>query len=391
MPRVAARIPLSPVDYTFLGESAYPIEFVFKFRTGLDPSRLRESLDRVLSSFTPARSVLRAAGTDALVFEESENGCVFEVRSRDDEADLGGPDAYGLLDSVRTVPGEPLTRARLTQTPGASYLGVSLSHAVADGYGYFYFLSSWAAAARGEEFQEPVLDRSLLAVPPADGPEDADSVRAESGWSLAEPRKAPRREHLRWTRLSLAREEVRALTREASSASDVRLSVNDVLAARLWKETSARWGGKGPRRFLSCPLDYRRLHPALDGRYFGNAVRGLTLSLDAGALEGSSLTEVAAAVHRAVAAADAGAALRSLACLEGLRRRLGLAGMERLHVCDPDGGLLVTNLSRVPLSRLDFGVGAPERLRILTPAPRAAAVLPDSAGGLDVHVCEPIY
>ena len=43
------RTTLSPIDYTFLGESAYPIEFLFKFQGRLDCEAMRRSLERVLA------------------------------------------------------------------------------------------------------------------------------------------------------------------------------------------------------------------------------------------------------------------------------------------------------------------------------------------------------
>jgi len=80
--------------------------------------------------------------------------------------------------------------------------------------------------------------------------------------------------------------------------------------------------------------------------------------------------------------------LHSLRQLEALRRAEGPEALSRLHVAHPEAGLLVTNLSRVPVARLDFGSGAPSDYRIMTPAPRTAAVLP-LQDGCAVDVCPP--
>jgi hypothetical protein len=49
---------------------------------------------------------------------------------------------------------------------------------------------------------------------------------------------------------------------------------------------------------------------------------------------------------------------------------------------------LVTNISRLPVVDLGFGAGAPTGYRILTPAQRAAVILP-AAHGFEVRVCHP--
>lgn len=88
-------------------------------------------------------------------------------------------------------------------------------------------------------------------------------------------------------------------------------------------------------------------------------------------------------------AVDAGAALRSLASLEALRRSEGLAAMEECHVVHPTQGLLLTNLSRLPVAEVAFDAGAPVAFEILTPGVRGAVALPAPDGGLDLRVFLP--
>ena len=383
------RTPLSPIDYTFLGESAYPIEFLFKFQGRLDCEAMRRSLERVLADFPPVASLLKKTGSSTFAFETSPHACPFTVVETEADPDLQGPAAYDLLDPVSTVAGQPLARFELTLGPVLSVLGVSLSHAIVDGYSCFYFLSAWAAACRGESYRSPVHERSLLT--PADLPEmdlSEEAIREGTGWSLAGERNAPARESLCWTRLVFSNETLKADAAQASDATGMRISVNDALVVRLWKRFAFEWPGSGERRFLSIPVDFRRVYPEIDLRYFGNAVRGVTLSRTRSELESESCAGLAAAVHRAVASVKADTVLHSLRQLEALRRAEGPEALSRLHVAHPEAGLLVTNLSRVPVARLDFGSGAPSDYRIMTPAPRTAAVLP-LQDGCAVDVCPP--
>lgn len=67
---------------------------------------------------------------------------------------------------VESRDGERLMHARLTQTPEGSVLGVSVSHALTDGFSFFLAKSMWAALARGEAVKAPPMQRLLQAPEP---------------------------------------------------------------------------------------------------------------------------------------------------------------------------------------------------------------------------------
>ena len=69
----------------------------------------------------------------------------------------------------------------------------------------------------------------------------------------------------------------------------------------------------------------------------------------------------------------------TLLVIDRLRRQQGLAAFERLHVVHPPAGLLVTNLSRLPVREIVFDAGPPVAFDILAPAERCAVVLPAEA------------
>jgi hypothetical protein len=80
---------------------------------------------------------------------------------------------------------------------------------------------------------------------------------------------------------------------------------------------------------------------------------------------------------------------RSLQVLERLRRQEGLAVLEEIHVVPPQHGVLVTNISRLPMQSLDFGGGPPTAIRVLSSSQRAAAILP-AEDGVEIRVFHPI-
>jgi hypothetical protein len=381
-------IPLSAIDHVFTGAGAYPLEFVFAYGGAIDPHRLRASLLRVLESFPPFSSRLgRRDGRYVLV--PARDACVLEL--------LESPAAFeraprrAFVAPVETREGEPLTRLRLTQTPGGSVLGVAVSHAVADGFSYFHFLAAWSRTFRGEAFPAPSHDRERLAPPAAAAPVrlDAGAVHDGCGLFLDAARSEDDRDRLGWTPRVFPAAELRALHAEAQQECPVRLSHNDVLAAWLWREHAAAWTDPAePLAWLSCPVDVRHLLPGFPPAYCGCAVTLASCAIERERLRGAPLAALARRVRDAVARIDAGATARALATIDGVRETLGLDGLQRLHVVHPRAGLLVTNLSRLPVREIVFDSGEPVAFDVLAPAARCAVVLP-ARDGLDVRVCAP--
>ena len=75
----------------------------------------------------------------------------------------------------------------------------------------------------------------------------------------------------------------------------------------------------------------------------------------------------------------------ALETLERLRQQRGLAAMEEIHVRHPRHGMVVTNISRLPIQSLDFGAGIPTAFQALASAERGAAILP-AEDGVDIRI-----
>ena len=381
-------ILLSPVDHVFTGVGAYPIEFVFAYGGRLDPERLRDSLRRTLALFPGVASRLVQLPGEGYGLEPASDGCAFEVASA--QASFADADPRVFVDAVETVEGQPLARVRLTHTPDGSVLGVAMSHAVVDGFSYFFFLSAWSRVFHGRDVPPPCLDRALLAAEAETGrPLDAEAVQQGCGLVLARKRPAIPRDRLRWTRRLFPRAELSELLAEAQRDCPVRLSHNDVVAAWLWRTHVPQWAAKDePTAYLTCPVDLRRVLPAFPPTYFGCAVAMASASIERDRLATASPAELARRVRDAVVRVGGERARESLQVLDRLRRDEGLAALERLHVVHPRAGLLVTNLSRLPVREIVFDAGPPVAFDILAPVERCAVVLP-AQDGLDVRVCLP--
>jgi hypothetical protein len=382
--------PLSPIDHIFTGQGSYPIEFVFSYAGEVDADRLLESLERIVEVFKPAASRLVRLPDGALGLSPARDGLVFSTADSEVAFDETR-DRARFIDPVETVEGEPLTRVRLTRTPQGSVLGVSQSHAVGDGFSYFHLLSSWSRLFRGEPFEPPFLERERLipAASTSSGDLTSADVLREAGLFWEGRRPAIHRGDLRWDRHELSRSRLKEILGEAQGESPVRLTHNDAVAAWLWREVAVAWDADpSGAAYLSCPVDHRRLVPDLPATYFGNAVVLAIVERSVAELRAARLGELAQRVHAAVAVVDQARVFGSLGAIDRLRREKGLVVLEECHVMHPRRGLLVTNLSRLPVREIDFGAGPPVAFDILTAVPRGAVVLP-AADGLDVRVCLP--
>jgi shikimate O-hydroxycinnamoyltransferase len=383
--------PLSPIDYVFTGVGSHPITFAFAYEGTLDPDQLRRSLEGTLAHFPLLSSRLIRIAEDGYAFQPAGDGLSFEMAQAGEIfVDTGDLDQF--VSPVASIEGEPLTRVRLTQTPGGSVLGVSISHALVDGFSYFHVMSSWARIAQGGRILEPAHQREALipdlSEPP--GPVSPEDVLARCGLFWDERRRDVTDEAFGEEKTHISKAQVKELLREAQAGCDVTLTYNDVITAYMWRKYVPGWAERGnnPLTYVTLPFDFRRALRALRRTFFGCALCFATASTDYENLVRAPLGELALLVHKAVVGAKADYIWGSLETLEGLRRRRGVGVMEEIHVRHPRNGIAVTNISRLPIQALDFGAGIPTGFQAYTEVCRGAGIMP-AQDGVEVRVFLP--
>lgn len=400
MPR---QIVLSPVDLVFTGEQAYSVEFLLHFTYPLDEKRLRTAIQKTVSRFFPIQGRLVVDDASGYIVQESAQDVDFQILPRIPQLDWNSPAELACFSQpIASIPGQPLARFRYAQVGEGSAFGVHISHCLVDGYSLFFFLSELAATYRTSRFAfwkslrkvlvRPDFDRCKLVPTQVDtttSPHrqniDPEDIFRRTGLAFGEPRQFPPLHDCQWEFMEFSEADLQALLAEAAQSSNRRLSRHDVVTARLWKRIAQFWPSSEPTLTCSSAFDYRRVHRALSPLYFGNAVRIAAVSLPSQDVLSLPLGQLAEQIRKTTEAIDEKAAQDSLSCIEEIHRLHGLAPLERLHVSHPGNGFLVTNLSRIPLDKLDFGQGQPIKLVPLTSAPRTAVILP-AQGGVTVRM-----
>jgi len=384
-------IPLSSIDHIFTGIGSYPIEFIFSYNRILDENSLRSSLEEIIKKFPTVSSKLIKISEQAYAFELSSEGLIFDVITSDLSFEEN-TNKYKYINPVDTLEGNPLTKIRITHTPKGSVLGVSISHAIADGFSYFHFLSSWARLFQGKAFYPPIHQRSLLvSSQQKNNLLSSKNVLSGAGLFLEGKREVIRKEDLKWESRIFEEEELKGLLAEAQKNIDIRLSFNDLVTAQLSKEFLSKWQNSRQEEpcYISCPVDFRRLLDGFPRTYFGNAVSLASTTIELGELNTSPLSDIALKIRSNVKKISDDRINENLSTLTDLRFQQKVGIFENVHVMHPRSGLLVTNLSRLPVPEIEFNAGQPCNYSILTQTVRGAVILPHQ-NGLEVRVCCPI-
>lgn len=384
-------LALNPIEHVFTGAGSQPITFAFSYPATLDPDVLRRGLADTLLSFPMLKSQLKKISVNELAFHLTDAGLTFDV-AQTDLVFEGCRRAEHYVTPASSFEGEPLTRIALSQTPKGSVLAVSISHALVDGFSYFHFLSSWARTCRGARILAPSMDREALPSTPHTGAQEisAREVLDKSGLFCEGHRSGTPAALDDYERFFISDEVVRSHMGSIEGAGGPSLSGNDVVTAFLWKKYLTTWIGAGsnPDTYVSCPVDFRRLMPGFPRNYFGCALCFATASIDLNGLAKSSVGELALRVKAAVNRVRGPYISAAMDTLDGLRRQKGLAALEEVHLRHPRHGLIVTNLTRMPMRDIDFGFGPPLDFSTYVEVRGSAAILP-AEGGVEVMVVRP--
>jgi len=223
----------------------------------------------------------------------------------------------------------------------------------------------------------PSNERSVLSagLPPDRRPVDLDRLFRDTGYVRPMP---PEPVGSRLGRFLLSTSEVEALKKEAN-AQERGLTENRVVMAELFRRSYPAIPLHRDRLIVRCPVDYRKIHAglsALPGDYFGNAFRDAVATFDPETISAFSLEEIAARISLTINGTDAEAVHANLACLQDLRLQDGLEGIEEVG-CP---GLQITNLSGLPIHRMDYGGGPPTAMIVPSLSSTHAVILPNPHG-----------
>ncbi|MDH4195984.1 MAG: acyltransferase [Candidatus Aminicenantes bacterium] len=360
------RVPISPVDALF-SNGSYPVEMLFYYRDGFSTRKLRRALRQLSSIFWPVFGEYRDG---SIVFERyREENCFAEetVGREIDRSELEGAGAkvisrYGLPELER------LFFLKVIRFKNGLVLVPKMNHVAGDGYSYFFFLSALAALARPTlvPFKSSFV-KSMFK------PHHRRTALKDFAFEAFDVPPLVQSEDLTVEFDEIPRREVQSLIREATSSAGVHLSSNDILSAMVLKKLAGlRRESPGDGFDLTMPIDVRRQVKEYGQRFFGNGIMLHTVELRRAGIDASSLKEIAGQIRAAMPSLTTE---NYVGYLAGLERMIKEKSWERFRPFEPGAGCLVTNLSKLPAEKLDFGTGGPQAIVPLTIEKNSAAIL----------------
>jgi hypothetical protein len=243
-----------------------------------------------------------------------------------------------------------------------------ISHLAGDGYSYFYFLSSLAILAQHtlipsksslmQLFTRPHHRRTIL----------KDFFFQGNGWDRQQ-------QEARFTMgiNQVLRKDVNKLIRQVAEFKNFRISTNDILSAMAIKKlAAAQHEIQGEYVELTIPIDVRRQVKEYGGKFFGNGIMLHRIKLKKDEIHKLPSDELAVQIRESMPTVSTQSYLDYLSDLEKI---ISMGKAEKFRPFDPASGFLVTNISRLPVNRLNFGTGPPDLTFPFTVEKNAAAVL----------------
>ena len=382
---------LSPIDYVFTGVGSQPITFAFSYPKRINADTLRTSLNEALKYFPILQSQLNKISDTDYEFQFTDEGLTFDVINSNLVFDESRKIEH-YITPVNSVEGAPLTKITLTQTPKGSVLTVSISHALVDGFSYFHFLSSWARICRGDRIIPPHLQRDVLLtnLKSSTTTITADDIYANCGLFYGDQRSKLQTGQTNHERIFISDEKIRTYLEEAKPKHHMAFTENDIITAYLWKKYLPIWhqNNENPMTYLTCPFDFRRVLTDFPKNYFGCALCFAAAAISFSDLLQASIGDLAVLIRNSVNKIKTDYILNSLSTLENHRKQNGFPALEKIHLRHPGHGMIVTNLTRLPIRDLDFGFGMPDGFLVYSEVLSSAAILP-AENGVEILVVPP--
>ena len=387
------------------------VEVVYFYEHTLDPARLQRSLQQTLGEFPQLCGQLKQGPDGTLCISYPHAGALLTVcacnRSMA-EITAGLHETCTVYDFIEKInpfllllKNRPLATFRITQMKGGgSALGISISHALADAYSFYYFIRRWSQVHEGQPVDPPLHDRRLieftgetagnLPISAANPSQTCRGFRLLTAWQLFKliSRFLVNQRSVVCRVLRFSSSQVRAIKAAAERLGPV--SLNAALSAHLW-QLSIRLhqaADTNTTRKLLIPANMRPKidHPRAD-HYFGNAISHVELSAHQAELANVDISSVAHQCSRLVVALDQGHLREQMLWLGRIEKRKQLF---RVYAdIDPYArGCMISNLNRLPIYEAQFDGEKPFQAEVpVIPIPWVLQIFPspDSSGGISVH------
>lgn len=358
-------VNISQVDALF-SNGSYSIEFLFYYKEGFHTKKIRSALKKLSSEFWPMFGEYKDGKISFKKYIEAE---CYEEEAVSQEFSIPETEKdrfeayvhYSLPDTKR------LFFLKVMHFTNGMILVPKMKHLAGDGYSYFYYLSALAMLSRHtlfpsqsslmKLFLKPHHRRTSIKPFSFKGIE-LDPIRKDSEFTIQFD--------------EIPRKDVSSIIKEVSNSKNYQISTNDVLSALAIKKlVKVQNEFCGDFVELTIPIDIRRQVKEYGRRFFGNGIMLHTMTLRKDDIQNLPAKEMAIQIRKSMPSVSKPSYIDYLTHLE---RMISEERREKFRPYDPRSGCLVTNLSRLPVHKLNFGIGSPGLIFPLTMEKNSTAI-----------------
>jgi hypothetical protein len=243
-----------------------------------------------------------------------------------------------------------------------------MNHLAADGYSYFFFLSVLAHFSLPTIFPlKSFISKYFLK------PNHNRIVLKDFSFMGIELLPVVQEDNYEIEFEKIDHKELRSVIKEVSSKKKERISINDILSAIALKRIlNKQLKFKGEKVDLTIPIDIRRHVNEYGAKFFGNGIMLHKLVLNRMYVQNTVAGDLAVQIRKLMPKVSRESFLNYLNKLETIILDKDL---DKFKPFDPNSGCLVTNISRLPIDKLNFGGGVPDLLYPLTIEKNSAGLL----------------
>ena len=359
------KVNISIVDSVF-ASGIYPIEMLFFYSEGVSSRQIRAAVRTLASAFWP---LFGTYDSGVIEYDGNSEGDCFQEEIRDEYFDTtrSYADMYQEFRGINPSPMDRLSHITVIQYRNGTAVIPKVNHLAGDGYSYFYYLSSLAAVCRGLSIPlRKYLIRTFVR------PSHQRNVQGDFLFNISDLKPAEKPSAITVETERIPKDELSETIRAVRSDLNERVSANDVLSAMFIQKLAGMPGsGLGDTFKLTIPIDVRRHIREFGPKYFGNGLMFNVTDIRGDEVKSGGIEALAICIRRSMPK-DIRRDFQEFTLY--LEECMNQKRVENLRPFDPNKGCLVTNLTRMPTHRLNFGTGDPAFIFPLTVERNAAAV-----------------
>ena len=359
------KIPISQIDALFANGS-YPIEFLIYYRNPIDIDNIKTALKYLSTPFWPLFGEYRDGSIYAKTYSETD---VISEATIDTDFSADRQCFAEIGNSVELANGK-LFHLRILRYNNGTVLIPKMNHLAGDGYSYFYFLYQLAVMSRTHAL--PLKKQFIRAVL---APRHNRTVLRDFQFDPFEIPVEKQPDNLVIKFKHIAKSAVRDQIKTIAADQNARVSSNDILAATVVKTSvELQSNSFGTTINLTIPMDVRNHIKPYGTKYFGNGLMFHKVSFATGDLQQATIDDIAVRIRKSMPDISQNQYLEYLMQLETWIANKQFADLKPY---DPSTGCLVTNISKLPTNKLDFGSGNPDAVIPITVGKNSVAIMAD--------------